>query len=622
MASLKVEGLTSLSHHPQIIKGTEENRTHIFSFVQNEFQLLEQIKGYQNYICVLFDQVNCIGSDYVSQAIDRLKTSRLNFDEKGDEIQRTIETRNYGALENKPQPYQIAINIGREKEAIKRYLLTQEILANEHWFDVEKILLLGGLTLAHQSDIIFFDEWRPKVKDSEIAKKLREMEENEEGSSLTVLPGIPSNTRWFTREIIDYKKPLAKDNIKLIPYRESLPTAPELIKTLNTMVSLLKQEKAKGSDDFGYIEFLRAWSSCLTEGNLENQKQLEDEMMIAWRKINPNAPVFMVPWAEYLDDPSSILVNPSFRLGVADNTEEALSSEKEEEKIRKLIIKYIRENNIDGLEAVEASTSIHAVWTGYAGFDLTLGITSQVLPNDTDLRRNHGVFVLPDSSQYKRSAPNRERLAKKIYPPEILQQINNLRLSDPEVFTNEMAAHEFFHPVGVTKKGEDALGKVREHFEEAKSTFGGLLVQGQEKGLEFQKKALATLLHSAPRYLSLDGNSSNQGYANKSRVDLTAAEKLGIISYEESSGFKLNINDDNTRLFWLEMARYVKWCTGAYKDEVFSHLGDQTWEERINQQRQRYKKELDEWIGIKQVEGEQRVYNQVINEIKKRLKSS
>lgn len=624
MTSLKVEGLTSLSHPPQIIKGSVENRSHVFSFVQRESERFQKFRSESNYLRLLFREVNSIGNDYVDQAIDRLKSSRPNFLNEADEIQRTIETRNYGSLEEKPQLYQTAIKIGREREAIKRYLLRQEIFANyEALSGVEKTLLIGGLIIAHQSDAIFFDEWRPQVRDSKIGKQLREMEEKEEGSSLAVLPGTPSDTRWFTREIIDPEKPLAKDNIKLIPYRDSFPTVSKLIKTLDKIVSLLGLEKGIKADDFGYFKFLRAWLRCLAEGNLENQKQLEDEMMIAWRKINPNAPVFMIPWAEYLDDPSSILINPSFRLGVADNTEEALSSEKEEEGIRKLIIKYIKKNKIPGKEAVKASHSIHATWTGSAGFDLTLGITSEVLPNDADLRRKYGVFVLPDRSQYKISAPNRERLAKKVYPPEILEQINALRFNDSEVFINEMAAHEFFHPVGVTKEGEDALGKVREHFEEAKSTFGGLLVQGQEKGLEFQKRALATLLHSAPRYLGLDGNSTNQGYANKSCVDLTAAEKLGIISYEEGSGFKLNINNDNIRLFWLEMARYVKWCTDAYNDEVFFHLEDQTWEERINQQRQRYKKELDEWTGIKRVEGKQRIYNgQVINEIKKRLKSS
>ena len=66
-----------------------------------------------------------------------------------------------------------------------------------------------------------------------------EMEEKEEGSSLTVLPGSPSDTRWFTREIIDPTKPLAKNNIKLIPYRESLPTVSKFVETLDTMVSLL-----------------------------------------------------------------------------------------------------------------------------------------------------------------------------------------------------------------------------------------------------------------------------------------------------------------------------------------------------------------------------------------------
>ena len=614
----KNESLFSLARPSKITKGTIDNRSNIFSFFQRELPRLEPLRGENDYLRLLFKTVNYIGSEYVNQAVHRLKKDRSNFEEKGNEIKRTIETRNYGALEDKPQSYKIAVKIGREKEAIKKNLLAQEILANsENIPGVEKILLLGGLTLAHESDIIFFDEWRPKVRESDIGKKLREMEERKEGSSLTVLPGTPSDTRWFTREIIDPKKPLAKNNIKLIPYRESFPTVSKLVETLDIMVSLLEQEKAKGADDFGYVEFLRAWSKCITEDSLKNQKLLEDEMMISWRKINPEASVFMVPWAEYLDDPSGLLINPSLRLGVADNTKEALSSESEEKEIRKLIIKYIQDNGIDGQEAVEKTTSIHATWTGYAGFDMTLGITSQVLPNDSDLRRDHGVFVLPDFTQYKNSSPNRERLAKKVYSQKTLQEINELRLNDSEVFVEEMAAHEFFHPVGVTKKGEDALGKVREHFEEAKSTLGGLLVQGQEKGIDFQKKALATLLHSAPRYLSVDGNSSNQGYANISRIALTAAEKLGIISYEESE-FKLNINGNNVNLFWKEIARYINWCTDAYRDEVFSHLGEQNWEGQIDQVRQKYKVELDEWVG-KENNG---IDNKVISEMKKHLKSS
>ena len=213
----------------------------------------------------------------------------------------------------------------------------------------------------------------------------------------------------------------------------------------------------------------------------------------------------------------------------------------------------------------------------------------------------------------KKGGENRERLAKKVYPSEMLDEIDILRLTDSEVAVNEMAAHEFFHPVGVTQEGEDALGKVREHFEESKSTLGGLLVQTQKKGQAFKTQALATLMHSAPRYLTFDGKSSYQGYANITRVSLAIAEKLGIISYDDSSGFQLDlVSQRKIDPFWEEIAKYIKWCTDAYRDEVFTHLGNKEWEERINQQRQKYKEELEQWTKL----GSAGV------EIKKRLASS
>ena len=231
-----------LSNPNQIIQSGAETKTHIFSFVQRAAPQLEQLRGQDNYLRLLFDTIDSIGGNYATESVKRLDENQ--FDTAG--MIKTIEARNYGSLESSPRSYRTAIKIGRETEAIKRYLLTQEILANgEATSSVEKILLLGSLSLSHQSDIIFFDEWRPIVKDSQIGKELIKMEKREEGSSTAILPGIPSETRWFTREIIDPEKPLAKDNIRLVRYRDSLPTTFEVVKVLATMEALLEQEKKK-----------------------------------------------------------------------------------------------------------------------------------------------------------------------------------------------------------------------------------------------------------------------------------------------------------------------------------------------------------------------------------------
>ena len=584
-------------------------------FIQSRQSDFEGLRNKDDYLEQMVICAETLGAEYVAERVKSLDQGRFNQ----TSVKETILAKDFGSAEKASEEVlKTAIAIARETEDVKTNLIFREVLANPNGLsNVEKILLIGGLALSRETDTIFFDEWRPKIKESAVGKALRDMEAQHPGSSRTVLPQDPAASRWYTREFIDSSSGAVSGNIRLVPYRESLPTVPKLIQTIDKMAHLLYLEKRKGSgsDDYGYVNFLRAWSACLS-ATPDNQKEREDEMMIAWRKIDPEAPVFMVPWAEYdYDDPAGIAIIPSLRIGVKSSNPEVQKLTREGHQLQRMIMEFVREKGVAGVESVSSSSTMHRVWTGYAGLDLILPVSSQVLPNDPDIRRKYGCFILPNLAQQEKGFALREQYARKGYPDDIEYMLRMFRFTPLEVATIEMEGHERFHPVGVTD-GEDNLGKLKNFFEEAKATFGAMLVQVQTYDTPiFSARAVASLLYPAPRYLMLDGNPTHQGYANESRIAASIAERVGILTYNESTdSLNLDLYDEQKiKSFWMEVEKFVDWCFRAYR------LADEVEKDGISGLQTSLAHELNQWLGIEEVTNEARIYDGTIKKIKRNL---
>lgn len=535
-------------------------------FVNASGKKFKEIRMQPNYLEQMVMTAEGLGEDYIRGAVGAL--DRNVYDQ--DALTTTILAKDFGPLEKDPAKktiYDTAVGIARQTEEVKRALIYQEISANPEGLSlIERILLVGSLALSQLTDKIYFDEWRTEIRDSETGYAFAEMEKHKEGSSLDVLPGIPENTRWFTRKLKDPRGKVENGNIELVHYRDSLPTVPEFISTLDRLAGLLDQETSKGISDYGYSSLFKAWSACLTS-DPEHQKETEDAMMTAWRKIDPEAPIFMVPWAEYdYGDPAGVAIAQTFRFGVKSTTDETRKLTGQGIAVKESIIRNAKVRRYKGTEAIAASQSVHLVWSGFGGGDVLFAPSSQVLPNDSDLRLKYGCYILPNLAQQRKGMALRERYAKNVYhPQEIEEQLRALKFTLEEQSVNEMEAHEFFHPAGVTREGLNRLGKMANLFEEWKATFGGMHAQVQERESEFAKRALATLLYAAAAYMRLDGNYRMQGYANIARTVLTLSDSLKIFTYDESGGWSLDMdNEAKIRSFWMQVGSYVDWCTSAY----------------------------------------------------------
>jgi len=553
-----------------------------------------EIKGKANYLEQLFLLSESLGEQYAGNKIDRMNIQR----EDGEEIRRRVIKRDFGAVVVNKQNYDTALQLRRETEQVKRRMIFQEVSGSGEstvLSPVERILILGSIILSEYSDEIYFAQWLPEIKDSEIGKALKELDDRNKGAAANILPGKVDGIRWFTRRFKNPTQPLSKDNIELVPYRESLQGVSKMVATLDGMVELLQGEMQEGRDDYGYLQFLRSWSECL-KGN-GDQKQLEDQMMVAWRQIEPDTPVFIVPWAEYgYGDPGGVAIAPSLRIGVKSTSEETTRLTVEDEQLKIVILDFISRKNISGKEMVEKSKTIHRFWTGFAGLDVIIAMVSQVLPNDQNLRAQYGGFVLPNMEQHKIGDEMRREAAIRGYPAEIEKRLSELIFSTEESATIETGAHEYFHGAGVIQKGEDHLGKLASSFEEAKSTIGGMLAQVKYRNdAEFSQRAAASLIYPIPRYLTRDGSVTHQGYANIARVVATVAEKVGILKFDpKTKTVELDIDTPGKiDQFWLMMETFVDKCFYAYVKAA------EAGEENVQQVQTEVSREMDNWFGIK-----------------------
>jgi len=566
----------------------------IEKFAGSKVDSLVETRGGEKYLEELVLTTEQFGEEYVALFVEGMN---LGESESEDLIQ-IIVNREFSTVKDLDSRNQ-AFEIAREAEEVKRILLTDEISKNHEAFSkIELALLLGGLELARLTDKIYSDEWLPLVVDSSVGQALAKLEEEEPGTAADKLPGKPEEIRWFTRDFVDESLGLTEGNIKLVPYRESLETVPELIVALEDMANAIEEEKNTGENDFGYVEFLRAWVDCFKgEGN---QKELEDQMMIAWRKIDPDTPVFMVPWAEndYFD-PAGITMMPSFRIGVKSSSEQAQRLEVAGAELKETIIDFV-ESGVPGADVIKESDTYYRIWTGKAGFDLFFPIASQVLPNDETIRATMGATILPDVIQIEKAEGTRDKLARRGWPKEIEEALRPLKMSAEEAATSEVEAHELGHPVGVIMEGRIGLGKLSNLFEEPKATEVGMVAQVKKKAdLEFSLKLIATLLHAAPRFLALDESQPHQGYANGGRIALNIAEKTGILSVENDGSMQLDIsNSDKIEHFWREMEQFVNWCYSAYglAADPDSYPGG------LEKIREEVNAGLDIWRGVEQGE--------------------
>ncbi len=536
-------------------------------FVNSAATRFKEIRQQPNYLEQMVVTAEGLGEAYIRQSVGALDPA--NYDR--DALTQNILDKDFGSLEKDPAKkriYDTVVTIARQAEEVKRALLHREVTANpEGLSSVDRILLVGSLALSQLTDTIYFDEWSPAIRDSEIGIALAKMEDTKPGSSLEVLPENPLQTRWFTRELIDPAGRVKKGNIKLVHYRDSLSTVPEFISTLNKLAGLLNDEtRENGGRDYGYGSLFKAWSACLL-ADPEHQKETEDAMMVAWRQIDQEAPIVIVPWAEYdYGDPAGVAIAPSFRFGVKSTSAETQELRRQEMSVTESILRNMKVRHYSGSEAVKASDSIHADWSLFGGGDVLFAPSSQVLPNDSDLQRRYGCNIMPNLAQQERGMKIRERFAQLVYPPEIEEQLRKLKFTLLEQSVNEMHAHESEHPAGVTKGGLDHLGKLANRFEEWKATLGGLQAQVQEGDSVFAKRALATLLYGAAAYTRFDGNYRVQGYANIARAVLTINDSLGIFSYNDRDGWKLDTDDERKiQNFWIQVGLYVDWCASAYK---------------------------------------------------------
>lgn len=536
-------------------------------FVNSAATRFEQIRQQPNYLEQMVVTAEGLGEEYVKGAVGALDAG---FYDK-DALTHHILDKDFGPLEKDPaqkKAYETAVAIARQAEEVKRALIYHEIpVQSKELSPVERILLVGSLALSQLTDTIYFEEWSPAIRESEIGCALAKMEDTKPGSSLEVLPENPLQTRWLTRRLKDPQGGVKKGNIELVHYRDSLSTVPEFISTLNKLAQLLEYETTtQGQNDYGYSNLFKAWSECL-KSDPEHQKEAEDAMMVAWRQIDPEAPIFIVPWAEYdYGDPAGVAIAPSFRFGVKSTSAETQELIKQEEEVKASILRNMAVRHYSGSKAVEASDSVHAVWSGFGGGDTLFAPSSQVLPNDSDLQLQYGCNIMPNLAQQRRGMELRERYAQLVYPPEIEERLRALKFTLLEQSVLEMHAHELEHPAGVTKKGLDRLAKLANRFEEWKATLGGMQAQVQENDSVFAKRALATLLYASAAYIRFDGNYRVQGYANIARAVLTLSDSLGIFSYNDREGWKLDLDDEGKiQKFWIQVGLYVDWCASAYK---------------------------------------------------------
>lgn len=553
-----------------------------------------EIKSRANYLEQLVLLTENLGDEYARARISELT---LPPDDR-EEITRRVLGRDFGQVSVNQRNYDTALQLRRETEQFKRRMIFQEIIGNKETpliSPVERILLLGGIILAEYTDAIYFDQWLPEVRDSKIGKYLAAVERRKKGSASDVLPGKAEETHWFTRRLKLPFLPILKQNIQLVPYSESLADVPKIIKVLDGMVEMLQEEKDKSGNDYGYIRFLQAWPSLLKGKG--NQKQLEDQMMIAWRQIDPETPVFIVPWAEHeYGDPAGRAMAPSLRIGVKSTSPETARLIADGKEAKSAILEYIEAQGIPGREAVDRSNTYHMVWTGYAGLDVIIAMTSQTLPNDQNIRAIYGCTVLPNFEQQIKGEQMRIEAAVKGYPAHIEARLKELKFTLEEIASIETEAHEYFHHAGVIQKGRDRLAKLVVLFEEPKATCGGMLTQVRHRNnAEFSQRAVASLLYVIPRYLTRDGSITHQGYANIARITADVAEKAGILTYDRSGKILILDIDDGEKIvqFWDLMEEYIMGCCRAYVDATqVQEAGVKNIQAKVGQW-------LEGWSGIK-----------------------
>lgn len=580
-------------------------------------QIFEQLRQEPTYLEKLFLSMENIGEQY---ALDRAQ-KLLILPHHRTSIEYALKQRDLGTLEkNDSYAFDWALGIVRDAERLKRRIISREISKNpESLNTTERILLLGGLVLSEQSDDIFWDQWRPQVKDSPIGKKLAQEEAKTPGSAANFLPGDPDDIRWFTRNWIRSGGELSPKDILLTPYHASLPGVKNMIRTLDDLVTLLEEAEVKfQEDDYGYKDFFYTWANCLRGRNdlgETSQKLLEDDMMTAFRDLDPDAPIFMIPWVEYdYDDPAGVAMAPSFRIGVKSTSSESAGLIEKEEELKNWIMEYTQTHGYAGTEAVSKAVTQHRVWTAHAGLNHIIAMISEVLPNDPDLRRQMGSYIFPDIAAQARGVQKAADAAIKVYPPEILSVLEKEKLSIIDVALRSSQAHELFHPVGVTKKGANRLGKLANLFEETKATFGGMVVQVEKiNDINFTRKLLAFCLNSIPRELSRDGNPTSQGYANRGRVVANIAEKVGILALNrENVGLVLDLaNNEKIYQFWQGLSFYVDWCIDTYK------RAEEVSDDKVEITLQQISKELDSWLG-KDRQGEKVIDSPLIAYVKEK----
>jgi len=562
-----------------------------------------------NFLGDLFAKINKLGNKYTLTAAKQLPNSDSKY---AKQIANCVKSKEYQyfhqpGLENE---HSDAIKIGRETEALKRGMLATYLEKYpEKFTPVELVLLKGSIDLSRETDKIFSEEWIPIIRDSKIGKAFTEMESKEAGSSLKCLPGIPDSIRWFTRELIDPQKSITKENIRLVSYKDSLPTVKDMITTLRDMAEKLTEQKAQGHDDFGYIDYLNAFAVCLEGDNPKTQKQKEDEMFKTWRRVSLNAPVYFVAFAENeYEDPAAVAMVPSMRVGVLDNSERSKRLKDKEAILKNAIIEYCIKHNVTGVENLRKTDTHYRVWSEFAGSDLFFGIASQFLPNDPTIQNSEGAGIFPVLDQQEKSQVTRDNKAEEVFPENILQTLRENRFSLEENAIHEMQAHELNHLPAVTLEAINAIGKTRNLFEEAKATLGGMIAQVREiysQNMNFQKKALATLLHAAPRYMAIDGNPTYQGYVNCTRIVLAAAEKVNILNIDSKNVWSLDLeNEQKMANFWNLIEEFVIWVYSSYEEVTIASPKDRpSVVEKI-------KNKLNYWVDGQPENGEK--YNHTI----------
>ncbi len=500
--------------------------------------------------------------------------------EKRHIISATLLDQNFSEVDDTSDEYYLLVELLALKNKLRHKIIREYLKKNHNLEEFERITILHHCDIAEVTDMLFID-WRKNLFRTQLGKKIRQMESEDEGTGakhLLELGLAHPYALYFEHNGQTTQKSLA----------EMLPTHYAQLEKIYTQLIADLEALSKNDEVQRLLTYFHALKVAHACEDLSSMEKMWANVDIAWVPLKGRVQPVHAMESNYMD-PARIRIMPECRILIEDSKFGAVNEESK--RTQEALIGDLKELYSDKQSWKKSETAMRNSHIGvyiaaiYSGSDLPFKMVGQSAPCRNDIRIQYGSKISLNMQSMKDRFEKELKYTSAVFGEEKKQEILS-KISPEQKIGLQVAAHEVAHAAFVDVDTDRKIGfGILPMLEEAKATWGIFAtihrrVERGELPASIAEALALILIVTNMRYLTIRGETTLRPYYIGALMELNNMINVGLIA--KNSEGKFIIDESKFNDFYAGMHTLYDTMVKIY-DEYDSSLAKKLLDEQAKE---------------------------------------